>query len=91
MTEIEFKIRFGYIPAPDFVVVPDIVGEGTKSLERSVQWMDHLENNYPYNKYYLAVQDGMSFFMVETLIKKRLFDGIFVGGTKPWKYKDGEK
>jgi len=91
MLEIEFKIRFGYIPPPDFVVVPDIVGEGTKSLERSVQWMDYLENNFPHNKYYLAIQDGMSFFMVESLIKKRLFDGLFVGGTKPWKYRDGAK
>lgn len=91
MTDIEFKIRFGYIPSPDFVVVPDIVGEGIKSLECSLQWMDHLEQNFPRNKYFLAVQDGMSLTIVEKLLKKRIFDGVFVGGTKPWKYSEGTK
>jgi len=91
MLDIEFKIRAGYIPEPDFVVVPDIVGEGLKSLQRSVQWMDYLDTNYPHNKYYLAVQDGMSLTHVENLIKQRVFDGLFVGGTKPWKYAEGEK
>lgn len=91
LMEVELKARQGALLQPDFVVVPDIVGEGLKSLKRSVDWMKFLEENFPHNKYYLAVQDGMNFKHIENLIKLRLFDGLFVGGTKPWKYKYGEE
>jgi len=62
----------------DFVVVPDIVAGGMKSLEFSLQYVDRIPRPR-----YLAVQDGM----ISNDIRWHLdqFDGIFVGGTVPWK------
>lgn len=91
LLEIEGKVRFGLLSNPDFVVIPDKVAKGDNSLKYSNAWMDYLNQNFPYFKYYLAVQDGMSIETVEKGIQARMYDGLFVGGTKPWKYKNGEK
>ena len=62
---------------PDFYVVPDLIGEGAKSLMHSVSWLPRLKR-YGFDRY-LVVQDGMTPEMVEPFML--LFDGIFVGGT----------
>jgi len=89
LLEIEADARFGIVPDPDFVVVPDKVTMGDNSLRYSEAWMPYLNKNFPYFKYYLAVQDGMNLDDVERKIRHRMFDGLFLGGTKPWKYKEG--
>jgi hypothetical protein len=91
LLEVELKVRRGVLDEPDFVVVPDVVGEGLLSMKRSIDWIEFLNEAFPYHKYYLAVQDGMSFTHIENVIKARLFDGVFIGGTKPWKYKNGNR
>lgn len=69
---------------PEFVVVPDIVAGGLKSLEFSLAWVDELRGFAPL---YLAVQDGMC--LDEVTPHTHLFDGLFVGGTKEWKMASG--
>ncbi|WP_152184408.1 hypothetical protein [Sulfurimonas indica] len=91
LLEIEGKVRFKILPDPDFVVIPDIVTKGNRSLVYSNAWMEYLNHNFPYFKYYLAVQDGMSIEDVENYIRERMYDGLFLGGTKSWKYENGEK
>jgi len=89
LLHIEADARFGITPDPDFVVVPDKVTMGNSSLRYSEAWMPYLNENFPYFKYYLAIQDDMCIKNVEEKIKQRMFDGLFLGGTKPWKYKEG--
>ena len=72
----------GHEKGPDFVVVPDIVGEGVRSLKWSLEWLDKIGGGE--TRYYLAVQDGMTNDMVKPIIKQ--FGGLFVGGTLEWKY-----
>lgn len=68
-------------PAPDFLVVPDIVAGGAESLAFSLAWLDRLPRGW--TRLYLAVQDGMEREEVEAVLDR--FDGIFVGGTRDWK------
>ena len=72
---------------PDFIVVPDKVGGGLKSLEFSLNWHSKLKQMDEHN-WFLAVQDGMEIADVVDIIKD--FDGIFVGGTVKWKISTGE-
>lgn len=67
---------------PDFIVVPDIVAGGMASLDFS---MKHL-NRIPKPRY-VAVQDGMWSNCIHKMLLEdnSLFEGIFVGGTVPWK------
>ncbi len=69
---------------PDFVVCPDIVMGGVASLEFSLSWAPYLNGFAPR---YLAVQDGMCFEDVTPHLKD--FDGLFVGGSVPWKMDSG--
>jgi len=91
MVDVEMNIRKGILTPPDFVVVPDIVMGGRKSLEKSLKWIEYLGESFPWNRYYLAVQDDMPFNLVALALKSQLFEGIFVGGSKPFKYKHGEE
>ena len=68
----------------DFAVIPDIVAGGLKSLEFSMDWFRRLPRQL---KWYLPIQDGMLFEHIEKLGG---FDGLFIGGTKEWKYKYAE-
>jgi hypothetical protein len=68
---------------PEFVVCPDIVAGGLKSLEFSMKWL----KERPRDDYYLAVQDGMNIYDVEPIIN--LFKGLFVGGSMDWKLATG--
>ena len=90
LEKIYIGSRLGEIKFPDFVVIPDIVGGGMKSLNYSMQWMKAIENfKIADFNYFLAIQDGMSMKAVEEIIKERKVDGLFLGGTKPWKYATG--
>jgi hypothetical protein len=66
---------------PDFIVVPDIVAAGLESLRFSLKWLPKLQSTVGDVPLYLAVQDGMS----EDDVRPLSFDGLFVGGTDPWK------
>lgn len=67
---------------PDFVVVPDLVAAGMQSLEYSLEHVQRIPESIPR---YLAVQDGMTAEAVRVAL--HLFDGLFVGGSLPWKYR----
>ena len=66
---------------PDWCVLPDIVGGGTKSLEFSMTWLDSVREHCELPL--IAVQDGMEPRDIEDLVGPGL--GIFVGGTTEWK------
>lgn len=68
---------------PDFIVCPDMVRGGNKSLEFSLRWVD--DGSLPLDiPIYLAVQDGIEVYRVIDCIEK--FDGIFIGGSNEWKW-----
>ena len=67
-----------------FMVAPDVVAGGLKSLEMSVSWLPRLRGLAPV---YLAVQDGMRRRHVAAVLDQ--FDGIFVGGSLDWKLETG--
>ena len=69
----------------DFIVCPDIVAGGLRSLDFSLDWANskHLISS---SNLYLAVQDGMEPKHITPNIYKR-FAGIFIGGTVEWKWK----
>lgn len=69
---------------PDFVVVPDIVAGGLESLAWSEFWRDAVPDTFPA---YLAVQDGMTAADVVPHLPR--YDGVFVGGSLPWKLATG--
>lgn len=72
----------GEHPAPDWVVLPDVVAGGLDSLALSMRWF--AERSRP--DWYLAVQDGMT----EADIPWGCgIAGIFVGGTLDWKLATG--
>ncbi len=63
----------------DFVVLPDIVAGGLKSLAYSLSWLPRLEHPH----LLLAVQDGMTTEDVRPHLGQRV--GVAVGGTTDWK------
>ena len=77
--------RIGDHP-PDFIIVPDLVGEGLRSLGFSCSYLHALD--YP-ALLYLPVQDGLK---VDHLCGRVLdmIGGLFVGGTMEWKEATGE-
>ena len=74
--------------APEFIVVPDIVGKGIESLKFSLMWHKKLEFQYPKFKYYFVIQNGMIYKDIEPIINN--FNGLFVGGTVKWKMQNLE-
>ena len=73
----------------DFCVTPDIVAGGIESLKLSNSYIKNLKQQYPKQYFYLVVQDGMNEKDVLRHIHK--YDGIFVGGTLPWKRETSER
>lgn len=69
---------------PDWCVCPDEVASRT-SLLHSLEWRDFLEAKAPGLRWYLALQDGMAPEDVDHALCLVRFDGIFVGGSTPWK------
>lgn len=66
----------------DWIVVPDIVAGGLKSLEFSESWLPRLRD---YNRLLLAVQDGMTEADIRPLLIKHPRLGLFLGGSTEWK------
>lgn len=73
----------------DFIVCPDIVTQGKKSLKFSMKWA--LNELFGAPKLALAVQDGMSIQMINDIIPENHFSHIFVGGSNEWKWKTAEQ
>jgi len=73
---------------PDFVVVPDIVAGGERSLDWSATWRPFVA---PGVSAYLVVQDGMTRERVRAWLNEQPdpYHGIFVGGTLEWKLETG--
>ncbi len=69
------------IGTPYMAVLPDIVGQGTISLGLSLDWLNKVPADWPW---YLAVQDGMTFQSVISILDERII-GIFLGGTNSFK------
>lgn len=72
--------RYGSLS--DFVVVPDIVGAGRKSLDFSVSWLPKLRG---LRRLLLPVQDGMPVELVGDVLRQYRDLGLFLGGTTDWK------
>lgn len=70
---------------PDFLVAPDVVAGGLRSLALSTSWLPELLGRGL--TVYLAVQDGMTEADVVAALPG--FGGIFVGGTTEWKLATG--
>ena len=71
---------------PDFIVCPDIVAGGPESLAFSLTWLPRIWKLAPI---YLAVQDGME--EMNVLPHLQHFAGLFVGGSLPWKIRQGRQ
>lgn len=71
----------------DFIIVPDIVKGGRRSLGLSAQWLPILRAKAPEIRLLIAVQDGFETGQLgrDALALIRQADGIFVGGGDPWK------
>lgn len=65
----------------DFIVLPDIVAGGLRSLELSIRWINRTLSCCPLTL--LAVQDGMSEADVAPWVGPNV--GIFLGGSTEWK------
>jgi len=71
-------------PMADFVVIPDIVAGGYRSLEFSLSWMPKLRG---LRRLLLPVQDGMHPNSVWNVLREWSNCGIFLGGSTEWKLK----
>jgi hypothetical protein len=67
----------------DFIVTPDIICGGKKSLEFSLKWADGRLSTCP--SLALVVQDGMEVKDLDHTVMHR-FSHIFVGGSVAWKW-----
>lgn len=68
--------------AADFVIAPDIVAGGTRSLEFSESWMPYLKN---LRLTLLALQDGMGVDTVLAFLRRHPNVGLFLGGSTEYK------
>lgn len=66
----------------DFVVVPDLVAQGQKSLDFSLSWIDRLKGC---RLLLLPLQDGMTSQDVGSVLRQHPRLGIFLGGSTEWK------
>lgn len=85
LLRVHDDVAAGHVPAPDFLVLPDIVAGGATSFARSVSWIPWLEpTGWPL---LFVVQDGMTLAQVEAILPD--VDGLFVGGSSEWKWATG--
>lgn len=85
--EIAFGRAFDLVgEKADWVVIPDIVAGGMRSLEFSLKWLERLKG-CP-STLLLAVQDGMTPDDVRDRLNPSV--GIFLGGSTDWKLKTME-
>jgi hypothetical protein len=66
----------------DFVVIPDIVAGGMRSLEFSLSWMDRLKG---LKRLLLPLQDGMTAEDIGAVLRQYPDMGLFLGGSTDWK------
>lgn len=66
----------------DFVVIPDIVAGGMRSLDFSLSWLPRLAH---ISKSLLPLQDGMDVFTVAAVLYESPNLGLFLGGSTEWK------
>lgn len=66
---------------PDFIVLPDVFGDGKKSLKLSESYM-WITSLFPC---YLPIQDSMTPSMVLKYVDN--IKGVFIGGGDVWKYR----
>jgi hypothetical protein len=79
---VAYRVEFGQLPAPDFGVVPDVVGDGAASLARSLEMVEWIPDELAAR--YLVVQEGMTTAQVAEALPR--FAGLFVGGASmEWK------
>jgi len=73
----------------DFLVLPDLIGEGVKSLEFSGSYAERLRGvGIPFA---LALQDGMEEKDVREFVETYNVKVLFVGGTTEWKWRTAPK
>jgi hypothetical protein len=77
------KLVDKYGAKADWIVLPDIVGGGLRSLEFSLSWLNRLSGL----QLLIAVQDGMIKSDIASLLNDRI--GIFLGGSTEWKLRTG--
>jgi hypothetical protein len=70
---------------PDFIVLPDVPGDGKASLAFTLEWLEWTQATIDDDAQplYLAVQDGMEPANICGITAE--ISGIFVGGTLDWK------
>lgn len=71
---------------PEWVVVPDAVGQADETLDLWHEWAPGLRDIYGFTLA-LAVQDGMTAGMVKRACLPLLPDVVFVGGTTRFKWR----
>ena len=71
---------------PYMAVLPDIVGEGLRSLDLSLRYLGEVGGSLPPWEWYLAVQDGLEPRDIEGVPVA----GVFLGGTTMYKRRAGE-
>jgi hypothetical protein len=71
--------------AADFVVIPDIVGDGAASLQFSVEWLPKLRH---LKHLLLPIQDGMTAHDVGMVLRQNVKVGLFLGGTTEYKLRE---
>lgn len=72
----------------DFIVCPDIIAGGKKSLDFSISWAKGELLGTP--QLALVVQDGMTEKDIFHITPTNHFSHIFIGGTPDWKWKTAE-
>jgi hypothetical protein len=70
---------------PYFAVLPDKVGAGVESLAFSLKWLGEVKAKRPHWCWYLAVQDGMEYDAVGSVLDAGGIGGLFLGGTTRFK------
>lgn len=72
---------------PDFVILPDAVGDSATTYRQSREYADVIPAGWPRA---LAVQDGMNPNKAVSVARELDCDYLFVGGTIPWKRRHAE-
>lgn len=85
LERVEKDVRERRVPAPDFLVVPDVVADGVASFRRSEAWANRCaDTGWPC---LFVVQDGMGLEQVARVLPR--VSGLFVGGSSQWKWATG--
>jgi len=71
---------------PDFVIVPDKLGDAEKTFERSSEWVDKI----PFTTFQ-PIQDGMGIMETIAFAKDTGSSGIFIGGSMGWKRRNAKE